>query len=108
MMKIVEGEGMPIKGNPYQKGNLIIQFNVDFPDSGYFDKTKVQLLEKVLPSSQNLSGPPGAEEYIMTEFNSEAAKEDYMANQEAYDSDEEDGGVGQGPGGRQGVQCAQS
>ena len=108
MMKIVEGEGMPLRGNPYQKGNLIIQFSIEFPNTGYFDDAKMQVLEKVLPSSQNLSGPPGAEEYIMTEFNPDAARADYMANQEAYDSDEEDEGFGRGRGGRQGVQCAQS
>ena len=33
MMKVVKGEGMPIKNNPYQKGNLIIQFNIEFPNS---------------------------------------------------------------------------
>lgn len=108
MMKIVEGEGMPLRGNPYQKGNLIIQFSVEFPETGYFDEKKMRVLEEVLPGSQNISGPPGAEEYIMTEFNEEAAKADYMANQEVYDSDEEDEGFGRGQGGRQGVQCAQS
>lgn len=108
MMKIVEGEGMPLRGNPYQKGNLIIQFSIEFPDTGYFDEAKKQILKEVLPASENLSGPPGAEEYIMTEFNEEAAKADYMANQEAYESDNEDEGFERGQGGRQGVQCAQS
>lgn len=108
MMKVVEGEGMPLRGNPYQKGNLIIQFSVEFPEIGYLDETKIRILEEVLPGNQNISGPPGSEEYILTKFNSEAAKADYMANQEAYDSDEEDEGFGRGRGGRQGVQCAQS
>ena len=68
----------------------------------------MRVLKEVLPASENLSGPPGAEEYIMTEFNEEAAKADYMANQEAYESDNEDEGFERGQGGRQGVQCAQS
>lgn len=108
MMKIVEGEGMPLRGNPYQKGNLIIQFSIEFPNTGYLDETNMRILEKILPGSQNISGPPGAEEYIMAEFNPDAARADYMANQEVYDSDEEDEGFGRGQGGRQGVQCAQS
>lgn len=31
--KVVDGEGMPIEGSPYEKGNLYIQFDVKFPDS---------------------------------------------------------------------------
>lgn len=101
MMKIVKGEGMPIRDNPYQKGNLIIQFNIEFPNSGYFNDMKLELLDKILPGSYNISSPEETEEYIMSDFNSEEAREDYMTNQEVYDSDEETEG-------RQGVQCAQS
>ena len=31
--KVIDEEGMPIEGAPYQKGNLYIQFDVKFPDS---------------------------------------------------------------------------
>ena len=30
-VKCVMNEGMPIRGNPMEKGRLIIQFNVNFP-----------------------------------------------------------------------------
>lgn len=32
-IKIVPGEGMPIRGNPSQRGNLLIKYNVIFPSS---------------------------------------------------------------------------
>jgi len=102
-IKIVKGEGMPIRDNPYQKGNLIIQFNIEFPESGTFNDTHMRMIDKIIPGSYNISGPNDAEKYIMSDFNKEETREDYMDNQEAYDSDEENDGFA-----RQGVQCAQS
>merc|ERR1711972_338023 len=32
-LKCVYGEGMPTYKNPFEKGKLIVQFKVDFPDS---------------------------------------------------------------------------
>merc|ERR1712209_338661 len=32
-LKCVYGEGMPTYRNPFEKGKLIIQFNVEFPES---------------------------------------------------------------------------
>ena len=31
--KVIDQEGMPLEANPYEKGNLYIQFDVKFPDS---------------------------------------------------------------------------
>ena len=31
--KAVDGEGMPLQGHPFEKGNLYIQFSVVFPDT---------------------------------------------------------------------------
>lgn len=46
-IKCVFGEGMPTYRNPFEKGRLIIQFTVKFPDS--LDPAVVSKLEKVLP-----------------------------------------------------------
>ena len=29
----IDGEGMPLPGHPFEKGNLYIQFSVVFPDT---------------------------------------------------------------------------
>ena len=47
-LKSVQGEGMPQYRNPFEKGRLIIQFNVVFPDS--LDPTMAQALSKILPA----------------------------------------------------------
>ncbi len=31
--KAVDGEGMPLQGHPFEKGNLYIQFSVVFPET---------------------------------------------------------------------------
>lgn len=43
--KVIDGEGMPIEGSPYEKGNLYIQFDVKFPD--LLEPAQVQALTQV-------------------------------------------------------------
>ena len=47
-LKSVQGEGMPQYRNPFEKGRLIISFNVVFPDS--LDPAMAESLAKILPS----------------------------------------------------------
>ena len=44
--RVVEGEGMPMFRHPFEKGNLIIKFNIEFPENNFAseDKLKVQYL----------------------------------------------------------------
>jgi DnaJ family protein A protein 2 len=103
--KEIEGEGMPMHGNPFVKGKLVINFTIDFPDT--LTAAQVKALSSALPQPL----PPcevteDMEEHNMVEFDEEAAAREYQSNRSAYDSDEEDeegGGAGRG----QGVQCAQ-
>lgn len=46
-IKCVFGEGMPTYRNPFEKGKLIIQFTVDFPER--LDANVAKKLEKLLP-----------------------------------------------------------
>ncbi|XP_041055236.1 dnaJ homolog subfamily B member 13 isoform X3 [Carcharodon carcharias] len=39
--KVVPGEGMPLSKNPLQKGNLVIQFNIQFPEKLTTSKKKL-------------------------------------------------------------------
>merc|ERR1719147_604904 len=49
-LKQVYGEGMPTYRNPFEKGKLIIQFKVDFPDS--LPPETAQKLAEILPERE--------------------------------------------------------
>ena len=49
-VKIVSGEGMPSKGNPFVKGNLYVLFTVDFPKDGELSEDTLNILKKTLPN----------------------------------------------------------
>jgi len=49
-VKIVSGEGMPSKGNPFVKGNLYVLFTVDFPKDGELSEDTINILKKTLPN----------------------------------------------------------
>jgi DnaJ family protein A protein 2 len=57
--QIIEGQGMPSKSNSFVKGNIYIEFEIQFPDS-MEDKATIAALKKVLPA-------PKAEEKIAPE-----------------------------------------
>ena len=46
-MKQVQGEGMPYYRNPFEKGRLLIQFNVVFPPN--LEPSMAEALAKILP-----------------------------------------------------------
>ena len=45
--KSIVDEGMPVHGRPYEKGNLYVRFNVQFPDT--LTRQQVTALQKALP-----------------------------------------------------------
>jgi len=49
-VKVVSGEGMPSKGNPFVKGDLYVLFTVEFPKDGELDAPTVEILRKALPN----------------------------------------------------------
>lgn len=109
-IKAVKNEGMPIHRNPFEKGNLYIKFDVEFPEKQFATDQQLADLEKLLPAR-----PPPPTVDLQDENVSEVDLHDYDVNQdrangaggrgggsgEAYDSDD-DGQRGHGPG----VQCA--
>jgi len=111
--KMIRGEGMPHKRNPFEKGNLYIKFLINFPDRNWAGRTNLAALEKLLPSRTI----PQAD---VTEDNEEAILEDPEVRRQgsrsqggysqgggmAYDEDDDDMGGAHGHG--QGVQCQQS
>ena len=105
-IKGVRSEGMPIHRNPFEKGNLYIKFDVEFPENQFAPATQLAALEKILPAR-----PPAPVVDLNDENVSEVDLHDYDISQErngargsqdAYDSDDES----RGPPGGPGVQCA--
>jgi DnaJ family protein A protein 1 len=47
--RVIHGEGMPQYKNPFEKGDLIITFNVKFPPPNFLPAKKLSDLEKLLP-----------------------------------------------------------
>ncbi|CAI5728230.1 unnamed protein product [Hyaloperonospora brassicae] len=97
--KSVHGEGMPTHGNPFVKGQLVILFKVQFPESGSLSEKQLSVLKSTLPAPMPVVPVAEAEECFLSEFDAEAAKAEQQ-QREAYDSDEERGGG-------QRVQCQQ-
>lgn len=102
-VKIIPDEGMPSRGNPFVRGNLYIVFKVEFPSDNSLSASDVEILKKILPGADD--------EYIRNEdddveeaFMQDANVKNFGSggasmNDNAYDSDEEEG---------QNVQCQQS
>jgi len=99
---------MPQHNRPFMKGRLYIQFNVEFPDSGFISPDQCQLLEKVLPQkgSKRISDAEldDCEETTLHDVNlkEEMKRKHQHHYREAYDEDEDEG-----PSGGHRVQCAQ-
>lgn len=67
-IKVVRGEGMPLRNNPFDRGDLLIPFVVDFPESGFASPEQLQLLESLLPPRKPFTMPPEAEEVQLVDF----------------------------------------
>lgn len=101
----VEGEGMPIRHTPFNKGHLFVQFDIHFPTS--LDEEARQSLRSALPSTMCKQVSSANEEYEMVGCNIDAKMKDprQHASSEAYDSDHDEEGERSRP---KNVQCSQS
>lgn len=96
-VKCIMNEGMPMYKNPFEKGKLIVQFVVKFPES--IDPAAAGKLEHLLPKRDEVMITGDAEEVIMEDLDLESEQRRQMR----YDDDEEGnygpmGGDGHGPG----------
>jgi DnaJ homolog subfamily A member 2 len=106
--KCINEEGMPVHGRSYLKGNMYIQFDVEFPDS--LEPEQVAALQSVFPSSSNgvmdsddtedvsLSSVSNIQEELKSRASLGRSRGD------AYGESDEDDDM---PRGSQRVQCAQ-
>lgn len=101
-IRTLEGEGMPTHKRPFDKGNMYIQFTVEFPKPGSLSKSQLDQLEKILPPRRPV--PKVTDEMEQQELKpfSESQRR-ASARKEAYNDDDDD----EGHPGAQRVQCAQ-
>jgi len=99
-LKMVRGEGMPQYRNPFEKGRLIIQFNVIFPS--HLEPSVAETLASILPPVDEPILPDDVDEVDLNDFDPEADRQQQrMGNH--YDEDDDHG---HGHPGGPGVQCA--
>lgn len=103
-LKIIQGEGMPLQGNPFTKGRLFVKFEIAFPatlPTATVDAIRGSLPAVAVPA---LSGEE--EECNMADVDlAQFGQSGGGARGDAYDEDEDEEGGG---GGAQRVQCGQA
>ncbi|KAL4234604.1 DnaJ subfamily A member 2 [Mactra antiquata] len=103
-LKVVKGEGFPHYRNPFEKGDLFIKFEVEFPPQNFANAQQLKKLEKLLPARPAFEMPEGehVEEVSLSEYDNSRGSNG--SRREVYhdDDDEDDDGM---PGGQR-VQCA--
>lgn len=98
--RVIEKQGMPVYRNS-DKGNLLINFTVKFPEDHFASEEKLKQLESILPPRAPVEIPAGAEVDECDIQTIDPRRHQQSARRDAYDSDDEEGGAH-----GQGVQCA--
>ncbi|KAL0624212.1 DnaJ-like protein subfamily A member 1 [Plecturocebus cupreus] len=98
-IKCVLNEGMPIYRRPYEKGRLIIEFKVNFPENGFLSPDKLSLLEKLLLERKEVEEIDEMDQVELVDFDPNQERWRHY-NGEAYEDDEHHP--------RGGVQCQTS
>jgi len=90
---------MPTYRSPFDKGNLFVKFEVEFPTTEWYSDEKAQILKNVLPSTKQEKIPSNAvvDECVMSNIDPNAKSQ--QDRSDMYDDDDERGGPQ--------VQCAQ-
>lgn len=101
-VRVVRGEGMPQYRNPFEKGDLFIKFDVQFPENNWINPEKLTELEDLLPARPESSTIASeAEEVDLQEFDSTRGSGTGQ-RREAYNDSSDEESSHHGPG----VQCA--
>uniref|UniRef100_A0A8D2CMZ2 DnaJ homolog subfamily A member 1 n=1 Tax=Sciurus vulgaris TaxID=55149 RepID=A0A8D2CMZ2_SCIVU len=86
-IKCVLNEGMPIYRRPCEKGRLIIEFKVNFPENGFLSPDKLSLLEKLLPERKEVEETDEMDQVELVDFDPNKERWRHY-NGEAYEDDE--------------------
>jgi len=79
-IKAIREEGMPMLKNPYMRGSLYIEFDVEFPSPGSLTNEQIQILKKTLPSPPKEEGEGEEKEHDKKKVHSDAKEEDEEGN----------------------------
>jgi len=101
-IKMIQGEGMPTHKDPFNKGKLIIIFNISFPEK--IDPTLAKKLAALLPKPDKPPVPKDIEEVHLEVFDGEAT---WGGEKTAQPDDDYEEHEGHGMPGMQGAQCQQ-
>lgn len=95
-VRCILNEGMPQHRDPFNKGRLVICFAVKFPHENWISPDKYVALEQLLPPRREVLVPDAHEGVVMHKFDpsSASASASHRRRPEAYDSDEEEMGMG--------------
>lgn len=93
--KCVQNEGMPMYRNPCEKGQLYINFQVEFPEKDWLPEHLMYQLERLLPPREDVMLTDDMEEVELSDVDMRSQERNF--GREAYEEDDE------GP--RGGVQC---
>merc|ERR1711994_1139985 len=69
-VKMIKGEGMPTYRDPFNKGKMIIIFNITYPDK--IDPAVAKKISQLLPKPQTPQLPKDVEEVQLEVFDGEA------------------------------------
>jgi len=96
-VRCIMNEGMPTH-RQLLRGRLIVCFAVKFPHENWISADKYLALEQLLPPRREVLIPDGAEGCVMHKFehasSASATSASYRRRPEAYDSDDEEMGMG--------------
>jgi len=104
-LKVADGEGMPVHRDPFQKGALVIQFEVEYPSKEWFSNPEnVGALSALLPAKEDQVEVRDKEEVMLQDFDSHLHSGRGRGGRNAYDHGDDDDEEGMGGGG---VRCQQ-
>lgn len=91
--KVVTSEGMPMHKNPFERGHLYIQFEIDFPEKNFANESQLKELETLLPNRKPFVMPQGehVEEVALFDYDANGesqASGSGFSGGEAYDEDD--------------------
>ena len=106
--KMIEAEGFPTHRDPFNKGRLIIVFNVDFPES--LTENNAKKIQAALPKVPKVNIPNSSEEVKLVDFDGKGEWKGGIednGNEAMEEDDSRDGCHSQHFQGGPQAQCAQ-
>merc|ERR1712137_186125 len=93
-VKAIRDEGMPEHKNPYNRGNMYVEFKIKFPEKSELGPKASEWLPKVLPPAEEKNAmdnlPDEYEEFVLEDVDIDAERRRFeQAHKEAYEEDDE-------------------